>query len=520
VKTQDNPMNDSTLFGDADARNQSEIEGLRKYFVEFPFFRQIENGNQTIIVGVKGAGKSATRTRLIERLNTAIVIDIEPMLPSNRLFDAYTKAHNLTSGTYNTYEKAWKAYIIGQVLFRMRDEGIRWGSNPSIVRDILRKLGFSQSRDIYDRLSSISLGVEKIGNAAIHLEPNQIVECLPSDNELPTLISMIREFTMQANCRIAILLDRVDKELEEQFTLERIKSYRKYIGGLCLATASINSLIESRHLTVYAFIRSDLYDQMATELHSVSEFESLVRTLDWKIEPLMDLVAKRIDSYFNANPIYSERFEFRKKESLFYSDKIFYKVIEPSTLSGISAWRYFLLHTHMKPRDIITLLDYCRRAAEHAGKSIIDGSAIRNGMFKFSQRKIQEFQSTYKYRVPNIYSLIKYFRTSEFVWSNDELMKAMDYLVSIGIEDLGAENNQESKQIGLLNFLYNAGFIIAQTKTDGLPFVGSYTSPYFSIESASVIAVHPAYHLELRSGLDNYDFRDFYDAFIYSNKHR
>lgn len=509
-----NPMNDSKLFGDADARNQAEIEGLKKYFVEFPFFRQIENGSQAIIVGVKGSGKSALRTKLIEKLSDSIVIDIEPMLPSNRLFDAYTKAHNLTDGTYNTYEKAWKAYIIGQILLRMRDQGIKWGNNPSLIKDILRRIGFSQSKDVFERITAISLGVEKIGNASISLEPNQIVEYLPSDNELPTLVSMIQEFTVRAECRIVVLLDRVDKELEDQFTLERIQSYRKYIGGLCLSVASINSLIEPRYLTVYTFIRSDLYEQMAIELHSVSEFESLVRNLDWKLEPLMDLVAKRIDSYFNPACTYSEAMDFRRKETQFYSQKLWYKVIEPPTLSGIGSWKYFLMHTHMKPRDIITLLDFCRRAAEHAGKSIIDGSSIKNGMLKYSQRKMQEFQATYRYRIPNIQKMMNLFRTSELIWQKAEFTNILNELISLGVEDLGAERDSSSKQSGLLSLLYSSGFIVSQANTNGLPFVGSYSSPYFNIESAPLIAIHPAYHLELRSGLDNYDFRFFYDDFI------
>lgn len=513
-------MNDSKLFGDADARNQAEIEGLKKYFVEFPFFRQIENGSQTIIVGVKGSGKSALRTKLIEKLSDGIVIDIEPMLPSNRLFEAYTKAHNLTDGTYNTYEKAWKAYIIGQILFRMRDQGIKWGNNPGLIKEILQKIGFSQSKGIFERITSISLGVEKIGNASISLEPNQIVEYLPTDNELPTLVSMIREFTIQSDCRIAVLLDRVDKELEEHFTLERIRSYRKYIGGLCLAVASINSLIEPRYLTVYTFIRSDLYDQMAIELHSVSEFESLVRVLDWKLEPLMDLIAKRIDSYFNPSCTYSESTDFRRKESQFYTQKLWYKVVEPPTLSGIGSWKYFLLHTHMKPRDIITLLDFCRRAAEHAGKSIIDGSSIKNGMLKYSQKKVQEFQATYRYRVSNIQKMMNFFRTSALIWKKTEFSMALDSLVSMGVEDLGAETDSGTKQSGLLNLLYSSGFVVSQAYTDGLPFVGSYSSPYFNIESAELIAIHPAYHLELRSGLDNYDFRAFYDNFISTRRNR
>jgi hypothetical protein len=345
----DNPMADSRLFGNADARNSTEIDGLKSYFLEMPYYSQIEIGAYSIVVGRKGSGKSAIKTKLLERQPGYFPCEIECLLPTHKLFQLYGEINGVPNGSYSTYEKAWVAYIIGSIFLRLRDEGISWGSNADIIRRAVHRIGLTNEQKFVDRITKLAVGFEKLGTFSAEASPSTIFEHLPSE---------------------AALIDRVDQGLETQFTADSFVKYKHYAGGLCSAVAFLNSKISQAYLTIYAFIRTDLYDQIAIDLHSVTEFESLVCRLDWKYEALTDIIGKRICAYF-GKPKYLESQPYQKKQENFRSSKIFHRVVEPHNIDSFETWFYILFNTQLKPRDCITLLDFCRKAAEQASKSII-----------------------------------------------------------------------------------------------------------------------------------------------------
>jgi len=494
-----NPMKDKHLFGDADARNAVEREGLRRYFIERPYFTQIETGMYSIIVGEKGSGKTAIKSKLLEQKCNVFNVEIDPILPTNGLFKSYAELNGLgEEGSYATYERAWVSYIVATLFLRMRDAGISWGKHPEIVEDAINRLKLSEIENYKDRIKKISVGIDQVASGSIELEKKHLCDFLPTEAEIPTLISILQIWAERADLRIVLLVDRIDQGLEDQFTIERIQSYRKYIGGLCLATSWINSKIDPSRFTIYSFIRKDLYDQLALELHSVTEFESLALIIDWKMDALTDIIAKRISTYF-GDVFYNENADFQERQNLFNSDKILFRIMRNEKLDGVDVWRYCLMHTQLKPRDLIFLLDSFRRASEYANKSIIDGNSITNGMIQYSRKKFQELLATVRYRITNAHKLFSFFRGSPLIWEQKKLLKPLnDFCLEHGILDLGAEDASLFCVEKIIQCLFDFGFLVGGTGDDSkLSFSGYYNSPYYKIFDSPIVL--PTLNLDFSS---------------------
>jgi hypothetical protein len=497
----DNPMKDQKLFGDADARNAAEIEGLKYYFLELPYFEQILRGEYCIITGRKGTGKSAIKTKLLQYQDRRINCEIEPLLPNHKLFELYSNSSGKKGGSFSSYERAWVSYIISTLFLRLRDEGIAWGRNGDFIEDVLKRLQISDNQKLIQRLRELTVGIEKIAQVGVTLDPATVSQILPNEAEIPTLLSILRAISEKVRKPIIGLIDRVDQGLEDPFQAHELDNYIKYIGGLLLATAWINSKIGNDSLIIYSFVRRDLIDQVAIRLHSTTEFESLICNLEWKLEPLMDIIGLRISTYFGDSK-YDPTDFFRNKEKMFFSRNVFYRVFGCKYLDELRSWAYCLFHTHMRPRDIIVLLNSFRRAAEQAEKRIIDGSAVNNGMYAYSQRKYQDVISSNKYRVTGLNHLIDSFRTSTMVFALDELKTKIDSVAEkYGVQDLSSGHiTHLSECEKLIIFLYDVGFIVGSSRTEHLPFVSHYLSPYYNILEGTKLGIHPAFHRELMSG--------------------
>ena len=231
------------------------------------------------------------------------------------------------------------------------------------------------------------------------------------------------------------------------------------------------------------------------------------------MESLMDIIGLRIATYFDEF-VYNPTHDFSSKKKMFFSKDIFYKVVDCKYLDGISSWKYCLLHTHMRPRDIIVLLSSFRRAAEQAEKRIIDGSAINNGLYSYSQRKYQDIISSNKYRISGMNYLIDSFRTNIMVFTLNEIKIKLEAVIAkYSVQDLSAINKPhyvEWQKIVL--FLYDAGFLVASSNAMGLAFVSHYIAPYYNILESIKIGIHPAFHKELMSGKGPMPVSGFLDS--------
>ncbi len=509
----ENPMKDQRLFGDADGRNAAEIEGLKYYFLQLPYFEQILKGEYCIVAGRKGTGKSAIKTKLMQYDRNRINCEIEPLLPNHKLFDLYSTNSGKIGGSFPSFERAWVSYIISTLFLRLRDEGIAWVRFSAFIESVINRLQLSDSPKLIQRLKELTVGIEKIAQVGISFDPAKFSEILPNEAEIPTLLAILKEISKEIGKPLIGLIDRVDQGLEDPFQANEFDSYIKYIGGLMLATAWINSKVGSKHLIIYNFIRRDLIDQVAIRLHSTTEFESLICNLEWKMESLMDIIGLRIATYFDEF-VYNPTHDFSSKKKMFFSKDIFYKVVDCKYLDGISSWKYCLLHTHMRPRDIIVLLSSFRRAAEQAEKRIIDGSAINNGLYSYSQRKYQDIISSNKYRISGMNYLIDSFRTNIMVFTLNEIKIKLEAVIAkYSVQDLSAINKPhyvEWQKIVL--FLYDAGFLVASSNAMGLAFVSHYIAPYYNILESIKIGIHPAFHKELMSGKGPMPVSGFLDS--------
>lgn len=514
-------LHDDTIFGTSDARNPAEQRGLKNYFLEPPGYGAVLQARQTIVVGRKGTGKTAIRTKLLELREEIIHADIEPLLPNHKLFSMYSEmVEGTPEPSYATYEYAWRAYVLAWVLRKLVEEKRLGFQDRGIVKRYLSSmLGDKTQNTILDRISEISLGISDLLNASVKLEAAVVRRGLPTEQEIPILTDAIARACAQHRTYINAYIDRIDQQLEEPLRGELFYRYAKYIGGACLASARIAGQsgmqgdAKSR-LRLYVFAREDLLDEVRPHLHSVTEFDGMVFRLKWRMEGLMDLVGARLGRATGEE--YDPAWSFELKKDAFFSPHLFYRVFDSFRPDGWSVWHYLLAHTHMRPRDVINFCNKCRTEAANTGKRTISDSALNLGTHEYSQLRYEELVSSGRWMITSYQQLIDSFRRKPLVYTQrtltDHLRERMALLRVVDVREPVSPDSPPDVE-GMIRTLYRAGFLVAPRESDpSLPFIAHYIEPHLAVLDQQKWVIHPAYFRELRQGMEPDNVRKTLEA--------
>lgn len=495
-------LEDPGLFGASDARNPIELEGLKKYFVSLPGFASVAGGRQTIIAGRKGTGKTAIRSHLLSQWQGVVHVDVEPPLASHPLFSFVARSvEGADPASYASYEYAWRAYVLGSILKTLVQENwLGFGDRTALAKYIKISSG-RKFPTLQQRVQEIASGFGKLIGMSASVDASFITKALPAESELAPLLALIGSAASAHNKRVVVLVDRVDQQLEQPQLSGLWDRYRKYIGGLCLAVARITSAIDRSRLSFYAFVRDDVLGDILPQLHNATEFRDLVYRLPWRVDQLMDLLGTRLAAAQNEN--YSPQWPYDTKRDRFLSSEMFYALFERNNLDGYTPWSYFLLHTHMRPRDLIEVCNATRVEAAASQKKMIDGNAINRGMWRSSNTMYHDLVAGYRYMVSDFQRLIDGFRKGALRFSRAELLTHLESILRGGDFLDATQGDVRLDAAGLVRVLYKTGFLVApigDRSGGGLPFVAHYSDPHRVADTESTWMVHPAYVREMRHG--------------------
>ena len=248
-------------------------------------------------------------------------------------------------------------------------------------------------------------------------------------------------------------------------------------------------------------MREDVLGDIMPQLHNTTEFRDLIYRLPWRIDQLMDLLGTRLSAALGED--YSPEWLFETKQLRLFSSEMFHAVFERSLLDGYTPFRYFVTHTHMRPRDLIEVCNSCRKEAAASQKQIIDGSAINRGMWNSSATSYLDLVAGYRYMVSDFQQVVDSFRHGPLRFSRTELISRLQALASKREFLDATQDDRRLDADHLISVLYKAGFLVAPVDDDsggGLPFVAYHIDPHRTSEAEQGWLIHPAYWREMSRG--------------------
>ncbi|GAA4953399.1 P-loop ATPase, Sll1717 family [Actinoplanes utahensis] len=339
-------------LGDVAAEN--EISGLRQYFVSTGQSTQARQGHARLVIGRKGAGKTAifynVRTS-IGRGHDRMVLDLKP---EGHQFVRLREEvlDRLGAGLQeHTMVAFWNYILLGE----LARSALETDRNIAQV-DPARNTPYNELAQIYEKhdpgLESdfsqrLLLQVDRIGRRLGSLKPEEVGPRLTQvvySGEFRQLTDAVVKY-LRLKQSVWLLVDNLDKGWPVRGTSsEDILIVRALLD----ATRKLQHQLEAQdvHFECLVFLRSDIYEHLRREIPDKGK-DTAIR-LDWEDASLFqEIVARRIEASTGLRGDFEEMWSH---------------LCEP-LVEGHGSFAYILERTLMRPRD---LLQFLRAAVQTA----------------------------------------------------------------------------------------------------------------------------------------------------------
>ncbi|HET6350366.1 MAG TPA: hypothetical protein VFH88_14920 [Candidatus Krumholzibacteria bacterium] len=333
-------LRDLTSFGDVAAEDDAVLE----YFLTTDAVTRISTGDVFLVLGRKGAGKTALVRHFAEgrarHVSRSLNLGGYPWAVHAQRIDR-------GASDVEAYVSSWRYLIAVQLaslaLSRMKDAK---DEDARAIRHFLKENYGNESLEPDDvlkpgKLSLSSMSFEpmvlgcKIGNVALDRHR--------SDRRLGTELDALSDQLLAATVRLAkkigapslmLHFDELDQGLST-LTEERTRM----LAGLVLAARAVRQRYrEGVPVKPVIYLRSDLWDKLAfSDKNKITERQAL--RLEWDSDSLLELVTTRLRARLGEDARW---------------DTI--ASAEPAKTSS-SKWMFVLSRTFLRPRDVIRFLN-------------------------------------------------------------------------------------------------------------------------------------------------------------------
>lgn len=359
---------------------ENEFRTLENYFVETSEFLKALRGDVTILTGRKGAGKSAIFFQVRDRLRgnrKATVIDLKP--ESHHLSLFRKELLQITDlGLYDhIFAAFWHFLILTEILITIRkkldkqakyDEKALDGSKE--IDLIFAGIDFVETGDFTTRINNLSRHllreITKSEKNGEKINP-QILTNIIYRKEIPKITDTIVKLTEKSS-PIVLLFDNIDKgwpvdglqEFDARLVRMLLEALIKVKNDLSVSDRNF------RHLV---FLRHDVFELLIN--HTPDKGKHAHLSIDWSDKAkLRQVIYKRLQS--------------SSKDTHLSFEHLWQKYF-PKTVRSKPSFEYFIEHSLMRPRFLISLIENAIANAINRGHTIIDAddciSAARQHSF-------------------------------------------------------------------------------------------------------------------------------------------
>lgn len=358
-----------------------EINYLSKYYVLTDAFHRSLRGDARVVVGRKGAGKTALFFQLRDRLRSDknnLVLDLKP--EGHQLLKFKEKVLDmLEDGTReHTLVAFWEYLLLLEVCYKIIETDQRvYGRDPKLIKPFealyaaYGEDNFEQRADFSERLKSLIGNIFQRFSSSydtkgenIYLQHEQVTEMI-FGKDIRYLKKQIIDY-LSFKKSLWLLFDNLDKGWStEGISIEDSVIIRTLLD----ASRKLEQQIEGKGVECHTiiFIRNDVLKLL---LEGTPDHGKETRVaLDWREK---DLLCEVLRQRFKAN--YKNNTSFSKHWSEFCVPKVL----------GRKSLEFFIDNSLMRPRFLLSLINHCKGFAINRGHMKIHEEDIISGLSSFS----------------------------------------------------------------------------------------------------------------------------------------
>lgn len=452
--------------------------GLEKYFVESAAYQRVRSGAKTIVLGNRGAGKSAIFQMLArrERVAGSAVIELSPDEYSYELLSATLAAENAGAwAKHGAYAAAWKYLIYVLVMKEISRKGMRLGKGGGAeiykyLRDNhtgtqLGKLSLLVS--YLKRLEGIKIGPLEAGFRTRELDRLYKLE------EIHSLLPALR--TVLERRRTLVIVDELDRGWDSS------EDAKAFVSGLFQACVSINGL--HPNLRVYVSLRQELYDDIPALYEDAQKHRDLIETLHWSEESLLELIARRIR---------------HSAQEQGYDNEMLKRASDAACWAGVfpgPGFRYVMDRTLYRPREVIQFCTEALETARGRARSLpLPIAALARAERGYSEERAKDIAAEYRFQYPGLMNVFDVFRGRSPALSREDLLMLGLELATeeIPTRDTGSWLPYTEPE-ELIDILWQVGFLTALPIGEARAYVGAHQAQYLNLAAVQHFQIHPLF---------------------------
>lgn len=275
-------------WGDESAENDTN---LLNYFIEPKKIERMVNQSKSIIVGRKGAGKSAIRKYLYDymknRGENQIIVEAAP----NYSFISGVKTDDekiLKNEVF--YQNLWCQHLFRRAILFVGDlcQGKKASASEEYARSLAKQYEMSNPdfiESLANALKSVKLKAGEYGEFGLDIE-NQIKAQLGID----TLTYHIKKLVSQGY-NFTFIVDDLDLGWDNSDIANNL------LLGLLSSINYIKSLLNNE-VNIFVCVRNDMYDVLMSITTHSDKYRNC-EYINWNNESLIDLLEERLKFNYN-----------------------------------------------------------------------------------------------------------------------------------------------------------------------------------------------------------------------------
>ena len=487
-------------FGKDDAETDFTSSGLLQgSFLKTTIFEQIKSRSKSLVIGRKGAGKSALCLILKRELNKDDETYACVVTPDAISADEIKRFQMTGINEQQSKKLIWRYIFLVQICkflleasrhnsntdWKSNAEGAtesEWSGKPDYssqfkkIRDFLVEnqevddLNFQESFwRIINRIQTaltfkalgqaIELKTSTAGNEG--LDFNSKLEFL--ENYLKTLLNYLSDY------KFFLLVDKVDEIWDGN------PSSNEMVIGLLMASKEINQM--HNNVSCAVFLRTDIYEQL--QFFDKDKLRGDEVPVLWNSKTLPEIILERARSSIGKENLRPEKF---------WSDYF------PSKVDSVEASDFIVSHTLMRPRDIIQLCNLCVDTARREGLGSVSPQHILQALDMYSGWKLNDLIGEYRVNYPFLNDVLIIFSNTSYVMPRIRFEEIYSRLRA-SLEERYPNYDLGLSLDSILNILYGIGFIGVERVNE---VVFYYEDPGTVEDEDSLFVVHPAFRRALK----------------------
>lgn len=394
-------------FGRDDAESDIASGLLRQGFVPTAAYEAAVRGRKSLIIGRKGAGKSAICRLLDGGPDGGVVTSL--ITPDDATGEELRRFELPGLNPETAKSLVWRyvfavqisRYLVGHARQRHRRRLGRAPANVRRLRRFLKAQHESGEQKLYDRvltgtrrLRASSIGLGALGVSGT-LEVREASEGARAARQLDVLEEVIGRAVAELDCpaehpTFLLAVDQVEQIWSNDPASDEL------VVGLLLASKHVLSVLGGAVRCVL-FLRSDIYDSL--QFAESDKFRGEEERIDWTPELLGEVLLRRASASL-GQPVPAEELWGR---------------VLPESIGGEPILHYLTARTLLRPRDLIQFVTLCQDTALRHGHRSIEPSDVRAATRDFSRWKLQDLGNEYLVSYPFLTRLYALFQNSGYL---------------------------------------------------------------------------------------------------------